>query len=101
MLPRLCVLSSLLIFCISGYGQESRHFTFHYAFTVKNVPVGKKLRVWVPAAQSDAFQQVKIVSSEGDLPLKKTRDSKRDNEILYAETAKAAKTELHFDVEYD
>ncbi len=101
MLRRFCVLSSLLILCISGYAQESRHFTFHYAFTVKNIPSGKKLRVWIPAAQSDAFQEVKIVSFTGDLPLKKTHDAKRSNEILYAETAKAAKTELHFDVEYD
>ena len=101
MLRRICVFFSLLFICISGYGQESRHFTFHYAFTVKNVLSGKKLRVWIPAAQSDAFQEVKIVSFTGDLPLKKTHDAKRGNEILYAETAKAAKTELHFDVEYD
>lgn len=101
MLRRICVVFSLLLICACGYAQESRHFTFHYAFTVKNVPAGQKLRVWVPAAQTDAFQEVKIVSFTGDLPLKKTRDSKYENELFYAETAKTAKADLHFDVEYD
>ncbi len=101
MLRRICVSLSLLLFCICSYAQESRHFTFHYAFTVKNVPEGKKLRVWIPVAQTDAFQEVKIVSFTGDLPMKKTRETKHGNEIFYAETSKAAKTELHFDVEYD
>src|ERR1017187_9137606 len=39
---------------IVSQAQDSRHFTFHYAFTVKNLPAGKKVRVWMPAAQSDA-----------------------------------------------
>lgn len=101
MLRRICVLFSLLFICVGGYAQESRHFTFHYAFTVKNAPTGKKLRVWIPAAQTDSFQEVKIVSFTGDLPLKKTHDAKRGNEILYAEATKNSKPDLHFDVEYD
>jgi transglutaminase-like putative cysteine protease len=50
-------------------------------------------------AHSDAFQEVKVVSAMGDLPLKKTRESRFGNEIYYAETAKAAA--LHFEVVYD
>src|ERR1700733_10854703 len=30
--------------------QATRHLTFHYAFTVKNVPAGEKLRIWIPLA---------------------------------------------------
>ena len=102
MLRKLCVLSSLLFVCALVAGaQDSRHFTFHYGFTVKNLPSGKGVRIWIPAAQSDAFQEVKIVSAKGDLPLKKTRESKYGDEIYFAETPSATQPELHFDVEYE
>ena len=102
MLRKLCALSSLfLAFALVSPAQDSRHFTFHYAFTVKNLPAGEKVRIWIPAAQSDAYQEVKIVSATGDLPVKKTRESKYGNEIYFAETNRATQPELHFDVEYE
>jgi transglutaminase-like putative cysteine protease len=101
MLRKLCVLLPLFALTLTAFAQDSRHFTFHYAFTVKNLPTGKKIRVWIPAAQSDAYQVAAIVSAKGDLPLKKTRESRYGNEILYAETAGTAQPELHFDVEYE
>jgi hypothetical protein len=91
----LCVLTVSL--CADA--QESRHFIFHYAFTV-NSTAGKKVRIWIPAAQSDAFQDVKVISANGDLPLKTTRESKYRDEIYFAE-GNARKPELHFDIEYD
>jgi transglutaminase-like putative cysteine protease len=91
----------LLAFTISAFTQESRHFSFHYAFTVKNVPAGQKVSVWIPAAHTDRFQEIKILSFTGDLPLKRTHEPQRGNEILYAATANATQPELHFDVEYD
>jgi transglutaminase-like putative cysteine protease len=101
MLRKLCVLSPLLfVFALSALAQDSRHFTFHYTFTVRNLPAGKKVRIWIPAAQSDAYQEVKILSAQGDLPLKKTSESRFGNQIYYAETS-SAQPELHFDVEYD
>ena len=101
MLRKACVLSSLFfVLALSALAQDSRHFTFHYAFTVKNLPSGKKVRIWIPAAHSDAYQEIKVVSSKGDLPLKTTRESQNGNEIYYAETS-ATQPELHFDVEYD
>ncbi len=82
--------------------QETRHFTFHYGFTVKNILAGDKVRIWFPAAHSDAFQEVKIVSATGDLPLKRTRESKFGNEIYYAETSKSKRVRnCTFDVIYD
>jgi hypothetical protein len=102
MLRRSLVVSCLLAaFASVSAGQESRHFTFHYAFTVKNLPAGKTVRIWVPAAQSDEFQEVKPVSVKGDLPLKRTRESRFGNEMYVAETRKSSQQELHFDVEYD
>jgi len=97
---RVAVLGFCLALTLSAGAQESRHFTFHYAFTVKDLPAGVKVRVWIPAAQTDAYQEVKVVSATGDLPLKKMRESKYGNEIYFAET-RAGKSELHFDVEYD
>jgi transglutaminase-like putative cysteine protease len=102
-MPRkLCVLSSLLLaLAVSTLAQDSRHFTFHYGFTVKNLPTGKKVRIWIPAAQSDTSQEVKIISAKGDLPVKKTHESKYGNDLYFAETSSATQPELHFDVEYD
>jgi transglutaminase-like putative cysteine protease len=101
MLRKLCVLSSLVFaLALNSMAQDSRHLSFHYGFTVKNLPAGKRVRIWIPAAQSDAYQEVKI-SAKGDLPLKKTRESKFGNEIYFAETSGTTQPELHFDVEYD
>ena len=102
MMPRL----HGLLFCVlaltpSVFAQESRHFTFHYGFTVKNLPVGKKVRVWMPAAKSDQFQEVNVVSAKGDLPLAHTRESKHGNQMYFAETNRNSATELHFDIEYE
>jgi transglutaminase-like putative cysteine protease len=102
-MPRkLCVrLSLLFALAIASYAQESRHFTFHYGFTIKNLEDGKKVRIWIPAAQSDAYQEVRIISAKGDLPLKKTRESKYGNETYFAESPSTIRPELHFDVEYE
>src|SRR5450631_614266 len=81
--------------------QEARHFTFHYGFTVKDVPAGERVRVWFPAAHSDEFQEVKVLSANGDLKLKKTHESRFGNEMYYAESSKAQAAELHFEVVYD
>src|SRR6202162_4140301 len=99
MLRKICVLSSLLFVALSLAAQDSRHFTFHYSFTVKNLSAGEPVRVWIPAAQSDAYQEWKIISAQGDLPLKRTSESKYGNQIYYAETT-SAQPELHFDIEY-
>jgi len=97
------VLSLLLLSAWATFasGQSARHFTFHYGFTVKDVPQGQKIRIWFPAAHTDDFQEVKVISAGGDLPLKRNHESKFENEIHYAESPKAGKSELHFEVVYD
>jgi transglutaminase-like putative cysteine protease len=94
-------LSSLPAFSETAFSQKERHFTFHYSFTVKNVSPGERVRVWIPLAHSDAFQDVKIVSRNGDLPLKQVRQPEYVNEVLYAETSIADKGEYKFSVDYD
>jgi transglutaminase-like putative cysteine protease len=103
MFRKVSLLVSLLPFVITAIGsaQTTRHFTFHYSFTVKDMPVGEKVRIWIPEAHSDEFQAVKAISATGDLPLKKTHESKYGNEMYYAEASKAKQPELHFEVVYD
>ena len=91
----------LPLFAVLAPAQETRHFTFHYGFTVKNIAAGEKVRVWIPAAHSDAFQEVKVISAKGDLPLKKTHESRDGNEMYYAEISKPKQAELHFEIIYD
>jgi transglutaminase-like putative cysteine protease len=90
-----------LLIASATLAQSSRHFTFHYAFTVKNVPAGQRVRVWFPAAHSDPYQDVKVVSATGDLSVKRTKESRFGNEIYYAESAKSKAGDLHFSVDYD
>jgi transglutaminase-like putative cysteine protease len=101
MLRKVCVFLSLFVLCLSALAQQSRHFTFRYAFTVKSVPAGKRVRIWIPVAQSDAYQEVKIVSAKGDLPMQKSRETRFGNQIYYAQTGSATVAELHFEFEYD
>jgi transglutaminase-like putative cysteine protease len=84
-----------------GFSQATRHFTFKYAFTVKDVPSGEKVRIWFPAAHSGPYQEIRIVSATGDLPVKKTHESRFGNEMYFAGTSKAKVAELHFEVVYD
>ena len=98
---QLLLLLSFFVTVVCAQAQQTRHLTFHYGFTVKNVPVGKRLRVWIPAAHSDDFQDVRVISAQGDLGLKKTHESKFGNNMYYAETSKAKQTDLHFEVVYD
>jgi transglutaminase-like putative cysteine protease len=101
-MPRkISILLLFLFVSLFAVSQESRHFTFEYAFTVRVTDPGKPLDIWFPLAQSDQFQQVQIVSKSGDLPLKETRESEYRNAMLYAHTDKADKSEYHFSVKYD
>jgi transglutaminase-like putative cysteine protease len=86
---------------LSAFAQGERHFIFHYAFTVKNVAQGERLRIWIPLAHSDPFQQVKVTAKTGDLSLKQFSQPQYGNEVLYAETSKADKADYQFSVDYD
>ena len=59
------------------------------------------MRVWFPVARGDEWQEVRIVSAKGDLPLQRTRESEYGNLMYYAATPKAEKDEYLFEVVYD
>ncbi|MBV8205607.1 MAG: transglutaminase domain-containing protein [Acidobacteria bacterium] len=94
---------AVLLLLLSGcaFGQQSRHFTFHYAFSVRGIKPGQKVEIWFPEAHSDDFQDVKIASITSALPLKQTRETKHGNRVYYAHAQKAAAGEYRFDVAYD
>jgi hypothetical protein len=104
-MPRRSLIFLLTLFLLRmtqlALSQTERHFTFHYSFTVKNVTSGKPVRVWIPLAHSDAWQEVKVAAKSGDLRLKQFDQSEFGNEVLYAETKKADKNEYSFSVDYD
>jgi hypothetical protein len=100
MLRKITLLPLLFASVTFASAQNIRHFTFHYGFTVKNIPAGQRVKIWFPQAHSDQFQEIKVVSATGDLPLKKARESKYGNEMYYAEVSKAKQPELHFEVVY-
>lgn len=100
MLRKFCLLLCIAV-ATQAPAQAVRHFTFHYAFTVKDIPAGQRVRVWFPAAHSDPYQEVRVLSATGDLSLKKNKESRFGNEIYYAETSKAKSGDLHFEVVYD
>jgi Transglutaminase-like superfamily len=95
----ICVVAFLLP--LSCPAQQSRHFTFHYAFTIRNVPQGQKVEIWFPLAHADPFQDVHILSISGDLPLTKARETKFGNTLFHAIARGALKNEYTFDVVYD
>ena len=101
MLKRAAFTACCLLLSCCALAQSSRHFSFHYEFTVRNVDPGKRLRVWIPLAHSSEYQTVRVVSQKGDLPLKLTKSKKFGNEMLYAETSRASKPEYTFAVDYD
>ncbi|HXZ81747.1 MAG TPA: transglutaminase domain-containing protein [Terriglobales bacterium] len=101
MFRRALWLASLLACATLAQAQNSRHFTFRYEFSVKSPDPGKPLRIWFPMAHSDEWQDVRVVSATGDLPLTKAREQKYGNWVYFASTNKADKPEYRFSVVYD
>lgn len=101
LLRGISVLVLLLASASPQPGTQERHFTFHYAFTVRNAHPGAPLRLWIPLARTDEFQNVKIVSQKEDLPLRQTQENEYGNHLLYGESAKADKEEYSFEVVYE
>ena len=101
MLRRSLTLFAIVALPLAAHAQKERHFTFHYAFTVKDVPAGKQVRVWFPLAHSDASQNVAVLSKDGDLNLRQTEEAEYGNVLFYAEDEKSTRAEYKFAIDYD
>src|SRR6185369_8193486 len=99
---RLFAASLLLLLSLNATAQTpaQRNFRFTYSFTVRDVPAGKPISIWFPEAVSDPWQDVKVISQSGDLPLRRTKDKQYGDAMFHAESAKADKPEYHFEVTY-
>ncbi len=92
----------LLLTVVVASAQDTRHFTFHYGFTVKNVPAGERVRVWIPAAHSDEFQEVKVHLGEWRPGAEENaRVEIRQRDVLCRKLPSAKQADLHFEVIYD
>ncbi|HKD81442.1 MAG TPA: transglutaminase-like domain-containing protein [Candidatus Angelobacter sp.] len=102
MLRRISALLIFLSFAVGAFAEaRSRHFELNYSFSVRITDPGKPLDIWFPIAQSNEFQQVRIISRSGDLPLQEATEPEYGNKMFYAHTDKADRAEYHFTVKYD
>jgi transglutaminase-like putative cysteine protease len=99
------VLAATLAFSLATCAEDApakqRHFALRYSVNVKDVPAGKDLRIWIPLAHSDAFQDVQVLSKEGDLKLRKSLDDVSGNLALYGESEGGKTRDYRFTIEYD
>jgi len=92
----------------SNSGQEqkfsppSRTFRFTYRFTVKDLPAGtKRVRVWIPVAQTGPDQTVRLVDTTAPVKLSMARESEYGNEIAYAEISNPKAEPMTFTMVYE
>ena len=84
------------------FSPPSRTFRFTYSFTVKDIPPGTKLvRVWVPVAQTDEHQTVRLVETKAAVKTQITREPEYGNKILYAELQNPAQNTASFTLVYE
>jgi transglutaminase-like putative cysteine protease len=101
-LRRISAVALFLLLSLFATAQsKSRHFELNYSFTVRITDPGKPLDIWFPVAQSDRYQQIKILSKSGDLPLQETTEPEYGNKMFYAHADKADRAEYRFSVKYD
>ena len=66
---------------------RSRTFLFTYDTQVKDLPAGKKARIWIPLAWSNAEQEARVVTLDIPQGAKSTtgKDKQYGNHLLYVE----------------
>jgi len=102
-MPRALTTSLVVLLTLPVLAQapKERHFTFHYTFTVRNVPQDQRFQVWIPMAHSDKYQTVRVLSKSGDLPMQTKQEQNYGNWMFYAESAKPNRKEYKFVIDYD
>lgn len=84
------------------FSPSSRTFQFTYSFTVKDIPTGTKLvRVWVPVAQTDDNQTVRLVDTKADVKTKITREPEYGNRMMFAEIRNPTQSSATFTLVYE
>lgn len=79
---------------------KGRVFRLNYAASITGLAPRAKVRVWIPVARSDQYQEIKTLKS--DLPAEATlgRDPKYQNRILYFRQMAPESGEIRFSRSY-
>ena len=80
---------------------EARAFEFHYGATIKELPMGAQVKVWVPIAENNPQQSVKLQNSASPAPLSFGRDAEHQNKIGSFEFTADKGIEPKFELVYE
>src|SRR4051812_72878 len=87
---------------VERFSPSTRTFRFNYNFSVKDIPsVTKRLPVWVPVAQNDSHQRVRVLSVKAPGKTHMNREPEYGNRMMYAEVQNPAPGSAEFAVEYE
>ncbi len=79
---------------------RQRTFRFFYAGAIDQVPPGKRVRVWIPLAQSAPQQSVEIIEINVPGEYRITREAAHGNALLYFEATPNAAGRIPFRIVY-
>ncbi len=84
------------------FSAPARTFRFTYNFAVKDIPSGtKRVRVWVPIAQTDQHQTVRVVAVKAPAKTQISQESEYGNRMMYAEIQNPNVSKAEFTIEYE
>jgi len=103
----------LLLFASSQLGTQTtsgaerfspprRTFRFTYSFTVKDIPSeAKQVRVWIPLAQTDRHQTVRVLGVKAPVKTRMTEETEYGNRMMYAEFRNPTGGKAEFTLEFE
>ena len=78
-----------------------RSFRFHYAVTITELPPKSQARIWIPVAESNAHQQVKIIQTILPAAPQVTLEKTYGNKVFYFEAVANESGEIPLEVVYE
>lgn len=79
---------------------KSRTFDFTYSAVVKDLPLGTKVRVWLPVPQSSEHQQIEQIDQSLPAVPKVATEPKYGNKVLYFQAKAPDSGEIAFSLTY-
>jgi transglutaminase-like putative cysteine protease len=79
---------------------NSRNFSLTYAATIKHLPPGRKVRVWIPSPTENSFQQINLINSSYPARTQLSVEPKYGNQIQYFETIIPSTGKISFESTY-
>lgn len=79
---------------------KTRKFDFHYDVAISDLAPGAKARVWVPIAQSNAFQDVELKEIKVPAEYEETTEKRYGNKFIYFEATANNDGEIPVSIAY-